>query len=135
MFVGSLRAPPTSGAPPPTSGASHPSGHLAYSQFEHGDVQNGIPASAAPMQRCIWEEWIIIKSCLGGPVLGLDFLDLNQTKYFGVLWWILTFFIALLLFWSNNLQQGYLLVNTSGDEKLVEGYEQMSMTDENLFSS
>ncbi|NWW08891.1 SC24C protein, partial [Oreocharis arfaki] len=48
---GSLRAPPTSGAPPPTSGASHPSGHLAYSQFEHGDVQNGIPASAAPMQR------------------------------------------------------------------------------------
>ncbi|NXS81622.1 SC24C protein, partial [Erpornis zantholeuca] len=48
---GSLRAPPTSGAPPPTSGASHPSGHLAYSQFEHGDVQNGIPASAAPVQR------------------------------------------------------------------------------------
>ncbi|XP_048167705.1 protein transport protein Sec24C isoform X3 [Corvus hawaiiensis] len=48
---GSLRAAPTSGAPPPTSGASHPSGHLAYSQFEHGDVQNGIPASAAPMQR------------------------------------------------------------------------------------
>ncbi|NXC04020.1 SC24C protein, partial [Orthonyx spaldingii] len=48
---GSLRAPTTSGAPPPASGASHPSGHLAYSQFEHGDVQNGIPASAAPMQR------------------------------------------------------------------------------------
>ncbi|NWR14673.1 SC24C protein, partial [Emberiza fucata] len=48
---GSLRAPPTSGAPPPASGASHPSGHVAYSQFEHGDVQNGIPASAAPMQR------------------------------------------------------------------------------------
>ncbi|XP_050193660.1 protein transport protein Sec24C isoform X3 [Myiozetetes cayanensis] len=48
---GSLRAPPTSGAPPPASGASHPSGHLAYSQFEHGDVQNGIPASATPMQR------------------------------------------------------------------------------------
>ncbi|NWZ75571.1 SC24C protein, partial [Poecile atricapillus] len=48
---GSLRAPPTSGAPPPASGASHPSGHLAYSPFEHGDVQNGIPASAAPMQR------------------------------------------------------------------------------------
>ncbi|NWH33425.1 SC24C protein, partial [Chloropsis hardwickii] len=48
---GSLRAPPTSGAPPPASGASHPSGHLAYSQFEHGDVQNGIPASAAPAQR------------------------------------------------------------------------------------
>uniref|UniRef100_A0A8C3DYK3 SEC24 homolog C, COPII coat complex component n=1 Tax=Corvus moneduloides TaxID=1196302 RepID=A0A8C3DYK3_CORMO len=51
---GSLRAAPTSGAPPPTSGASHPSGHLAYSQFEHGDVQNGIPASAAPMQRCTY---------------------------------------------------------------------------------
>ncbi|NWI46099.1 SC24C protein, partial [Picathartes gymnocephalus] len=48
---GSLRAPPTSGAPPPASGASHPPGHLAYSQYEHGDVQNGIPASAAPMQR------------------------------------------------------------------------------------
>ncbi|NXM87365.1 SC24C protein, partial [Oenanthe oenanthe] len=48
---GSLRAPPTSGAPPPGSGASHPSGPLAYSQFEHGDVQNGIPASAAPVQR------------------------------------------------------------------------------------
>ncbi|OWK57942.1 Protein transport protein Sec24C [Lonchura striata] len=48
---GSLRAPPTSGAPPPASGASHPSGHLAYSQFDHGDVQNGIPASAAPVQR------------------------------------------------------------------------------------
>ncbi|XP_027740964.1 protein transport protein Sec24C isoform X3 [Empidonax traillii] len=48
---GSLRAPPTSGAPPPASGASHPSGHPAYSQFEHGDVQNGIPASATPMQR------------------------------------------------------------------------------------
>ncbi|NXL43509.1 SC24C protein, partial [Podilymbus podiceps] len=48
---GSLRTPPTSGAPPPASGASLPSGHLAYSQFGHGDVQNGIPASAAPMQR------------------------------------------------------------------------------------
>ncbi|KAM7048008.1 protein transport protein Sec24C isoform 3-T4 [Acridotheres tristis] len=48
---GSLRAPPTSGAPPPASGASHPSGPVAYSQFEHGDVQNGIPASAAPVQR------------------------------------------------------------------------------------
>ncbi|XP_075614671.1 protein transport protein Sec24C isoform X2 [Balearica regulorum gibbericeps] len=50
-FIGSLRAPPTSGAPPPASGASLPSGHLAYSQFGHGDVQNGIPTSAAPMQR------------------------------------------------------------------------------------
>ncbi|KAM6067698.1 protein transport protein Sec24C isoform 2-T3 [Chlamydotis macqueenii] len=50
-FIGSLRAPPTSGAPPPSSGASLPSGHLVYSQFGHGDVQNGIPASAAPMQR------------------------------------------------------------------------------------
>ncbi|NXN74138.1 SC24C protein, partial [Himantopus himantopus] len=48
---GSLRAPPTSGAPPPASGASLPSGHLPYSQFGHGDVQNGIPSSAAPMQR------------------------------------------------------------------------------------
>ncbi|XP_061857139.1 protein transport protein Sec24C isoform X4 [Colius striatus] len=48
---GSLRAPPTSGAPPPASGASLPSSHLAYSQFGHGDVQNGIPASAAPMPR------------------------------------------------------------------------------------
>ncbi|NXP08470.1 SC24C protein, partial [Thinocorus orbignyianus] len=48
---GSLRAPPTSGAPPPTSGASLPSGHLAYSEFGHGDVQNGIPASAASIQR------------------------------------------------------------------------------------
>ncbi|XP_074763356.1 protein transport protein Sec24C isoform X2 [Athene noctua] len=50
-FIGSLRAPPTSGAPPPASGASLPSGHLTYNQFGHGDVQNGIPASAAPMQR------------------------------------------------------------------------------------
>ncbi|NXK91719.1 SC24C protein, partial [Formicarius rufipectus] len=48
---GSIRAPSTPGAPPPASGTSHPSGHLPYSQFEHGDVQNGIPASAAPMQR------------------------------------------------------------------------------------
>ncbi|NXD75563.1 SC24C protein, partial [Halcyon senegalensis] len=48
---GSLRGPPTSGAPPPASGASLPSGHQAYSQFGHGDVQNGIPASAAPVQR------------------------------------------------------------------------------------
>ncbi|NXG77330.1 SC24C protein, partial [Baryphthengus martii] len=48
---GSLRAPPTSGAPPPASGASLPSGHQTYSQFGHGDVQNGIPASAASMQR------------------------------------------------------------------------------------
>ncbi|NXN18049.1 SC24C protein, partial [Indicator maculatus] len=48
---GTLRAPPTSEAPPPTSGASLPSGHPTYSPFGHGDVQNGIPASAAPMQR------------------------------------------------------------------------------------
>ncbi|NXH14703.1 SC24C protein, partial [Bucco capensis] len=48
---GPLRAPSTSGAPPPASGASLPSDRLAYSQFGHGDVQNGIPASAAPMQR------------------------------------------------------------------------------------
>ncbi|XP_042658148.1 protein transport protein Sec24C isoform X2 [Tyto alba] len=50
-FIGTLRAPATSGAPPPAPGASIPSGHLTYSQFGHGDVQNGIPASAAPMQR------------------------------------------------------------------------------------
>ncbi|NXP81852.1 SC24C protein, partial [Ramphastos sulfuratus] len=48
---GSLRAPPTSGAPPLPSGASLPSGHLAYTQLGRGDVQNGIPASAAPVQR------------------------------------------------------------------------------------
>ncbi|XP_030308646.1 protein transport protein Sec24C isoform X1 [Calypte anna] len=42
-FIGSLRAPPTTGAPPPASGA--------YNQFGHGDVQNGIPTSAAPVQR------------------------------------------------------------------------------------
>ncbi|NWS13272.1 SC24C protein, partial [Pachyramphus minor] len=48
---GSLRPTPASGAPAPASGASHASGQLAYSQFEHGDVQNGIPASTAPMQR------------------------------------------------------------------------------------
>lgn len=49
-FIGSLRAPETSEAPPPTSGASLPSDHLAYSPFGHGEVQNGIPASAAPVQ-------------------------------------------------------------------------------------
>lgn len=69
MSVGSLRAPPTSGAPPPASGASLPSGHLPYSQFGHGDVQNGIPASAAPMQRYIEKEQIIAKACLGRPML------------------------------------------------------------------
>jgi len=74
MSVGSLRAPPTSGAPPPASGASLPSGHLAYSQFGHGDVQNGIPASAAPMQRYIGEEEMITKACLGRPMLGLELL-------------------------------------------------------------
>lgn len=72
MSVGSLRAPPTSGAPPPASGASLPSGHLAYSQFGHGDVQNGIPTSAAPMQRYI--EQIITKACLARPMLGLNLL-------------------------------------------------------------
>ncbi|XP_067156024.1 protein transport protein Sec24C isoform X2 [Apteryx mantelli] len=50
-FIGSLRAPPISGAPPPASGASLPSGHPVYSQFGQGDVQNGIPASAAQMHR------------------------------------------------------------------------------------
>uniref|UniRef100_A0A8C6JRD5 Uncharacterized protein n=1 Tax=Melopsittacus undulatus TaxID=13146 RepID=A0A8C6JRD5_MELUD len=45
-------APPqgTSQAPS-TSGASVPSDHLTYSPFGQGDVQNGIPASTAPMQR------------------------------------------------------------------------------------
>ncbi|XP_061200176.1 protein transport protein Sec24C isoform X2 [Neopsephotus bourkii] len=43
-FIGSLRAPST-------SGASLPSDHLTYSPFGQGDVQNGIPTSAAPMQR------------------------------------------------------------------------------------
>ncbi|XP_010078978.1 PREDICTED: protein transport protein Sec24C-like, partial [Pterocles gutturalis] len=49
--IRSLRAPPTAGAPPPASGASFPSGPLAYSQFGREDVQNGIPASTAPVQR------------------------------------------------------------------------------------
>ncbi|XP_051472824.1 protein transport protein Sec24C isoform X2 [Apus apus] len=49
--IGSLRPPPASGAPPPASGASVPSGHVAYSQLGHGDVQNGIPTSTAPVQR------------------------------------------------------------------------------------
>ncbi|XP_064000993.1 protein transport protein Sec24C isoform X2 [Pogoniulus pusillus] len=50
-FIGSLRTPATSGAPPPPSGPTLPSGHLAYSQLGHGDVQNGIAASAASAQR------------------------------------------------------------------------------------
>lgn len=74
MSVGLVRAPPTSGAPPPASEASLPSGHLAYSQYGHEDVQNGVPASAAPMQRYIQEEQIITKTYLGKPVLGLDLL-------------------------------------------------------------
>uniref|UniRef100_A0A8B9EFU3 SC24C protein n=1 Tax=Anser cygnoides TaxID=8845 RepID=A0A8B9EFU3_ANSCY len=41
---GSVRAPST-------SGTSLSSGHLGYSPFGQGDVQNGIPASTAPMQR------------------------------------------------------------------------------------
>uniref|UniRef100_A0A8C3CFG3 SC24C protein n=1 Tax=Cairina moschata TaxID=8855 RepID=A0A8C3CFG3_CAIMO len=36
---------------PSTSGTSLSSGHLGYSPFGQGDVQNGIPASTAPMQR------------------------------------------------------------------------------------
>ncbi|NXL91463.1 SC24C protein, partial [Alectura lathami] len=48
---GSVRGPPTSGGPPPASGTSLPSGHPGYSQYGQGDVQNGIPASTAPMQR------------------------------------------------------------------------------------
>nr|XP_056704232.1 protein transport protein Sec24C [Euleptes europaea] len=43
-FIGSLRAPPTSGAPVP-------SGQPVCSQFGQGDVRNGIPASAVPLQR------------------------------------------------------------------------------------
>ncbi|XP_035185694.1 protein transport protein Sec24C isoform X4 [Oxyura jamaicensis] len=43
-FIGSVRAPST-------SGTSLSSGHLGYSPFGQGDVQNGIPASTAPMQR------------------------------------------------------------------------------------
>uniref|UniRef100_A0A452IFL6 SEC24 homolog C, COPII coat complex component n=1 Tax=Gopherus agassizii TaxID=38772 RepID=A0A452IFL6_9SAUR len=50
-FIGTLRAPPTSGAPPPTSGASVPAGHPVYSQFGQGDVQNGVATSAVQMQR------------------------------------------------------------------------------------
>lgn len=79
MSVGSLRAPPTSGAPPPASGASLPSGHLAYSQFGHGDVQNGIPASAAPMQRYIQEQ-IIKKACLSRPMLAVDLLGAKTNE-------------------------------------------------------
>uniref|UniRef100_A0A8B9PV24 SC24C protein n=1 Tax=Apteryx owenii TaxID=8824 RepID=A0A8B9PV24_APTOW len=64
---GSLRAPPTSGAPPPASGASLPSGHPVYSQFGQGDVQNGIPASAAQMHRYVQKEQIITKTVAGPP--------------------------------------------------------------------
>uniref|UniRef100_A0A8C0HRT4 SC24C protein n=1 Tax=Buteo japonicus TaxID=224669 RepID=A0A8C0HRT4_9AVES len=76
---GSLRAPPTSGAPPPASGASLSSGHLAYSQFGHGDVQNGIPASAVPMQRYIQEQ-IITKACLSRPMLAVDLLGAKTNE-------------------------------------------------------
>uniref|UniRef100_A0A8C3XJF0 SC24C protein n=1 Tax=Chelydra serpentina TaxID=8475 RepID=A0A8C3XJF0_CHESE len=48
---GTVRAPPTSGAPPPTSGAPVPAGQPVYSQFGQGDVQNGIATSAVQMQR------------------------------------------------------------------------------------
>ncbi|XP_065602837.1 protein transport protein Sec24C isoform X2 [Cyrtonyx montezumae] len=37
--------------PSQASGTSLPSGHLGYSQFVQGDVQNGIPTLTAPMQR------------------------------------------------------------------------------------
>lgn len=67
MSVGSLRAPST-------SGASLPSDHLTYSPFGQGHVQNGIPASAAPVQRYIQEEEVITKACLGRLMLGLDLL-------------------------------------------------------------
>ncbi|XP_034631675.1 protein transport protein Sec24C-like [Trachemys scripta elegans] len=50
-FIGTLRAPPTSGAPLPTSGAPVPAGQPVYSQFGQGDVQNGIATSAVQMQR------------------------------------------------------------------------------------
>uniref|UniRef100_A0A2D4F984 Protein transport protein Sec24C n=1 Tax=Micrurus corallinus TaxID=54390 RepID=A0A2D4F984_MICCO len=49
---GPLRAPPTSsGAPASTSGTLIPSEQPACNQFGQGDVQNGIPASAVPLQR------------------------------------------------------------------------------------
>uniref|UniRef100_A0A2D4F997 Protein transport protein Sec24C n=1 Tax=Micrurus corallinus TaxID=54390 RepID=A0A2D4F997_MICCO len=51
-FLGPLRAPPTSsGAPASTSGTLIPSEQPACNQFGQGDVQNGIPASAVPLQR------------------------------------------------------------------------------------
>ncbi|CAI5774230.1 transport Sec24C isoform X1 [Podarcis lilfordi] len=50
-FIGSLRAPTTSGAPASASGTLVPPGQPAYSQFGQGDVRNGIPASTAPLQR------------------------------------------------------------------------------------
>ncbi|XP_061490573.1 protein transport protein Sec24C isoform X2 [Rhineura floridana] len=50
-FIGSLRAPTTSGAPASTSGTLVPPGQQAYSQFGQGDVRNGIPASTVPLQR------------------------------------------------------------------------------------
>ncbi|XP_053168134.1 protein transport protein Sec24C isoform X2 [Hemicordylus capensis] len=50
-FIGSLRAPTTSGVPASTSGAAVPPGQSAYSQFGQGDVRNGIPASMVPLQR------------------------------------------------------------------------------------
>uniref|UniRef100_A0A8C6YJV7 SEC24 homolog C, COPII coat complex component n=1 Tax=Nothoprocta perdicaria TaxID=30464 RepID=A0A8C6YJV7_NOTPE len=66
---GSLRGPPASGAPPSTSGASVPAGHPGYSQFGQGDVQNGIPASAAQMHRYVRREQILTKASLGRPAL------------------------------------------------------------------
>ncbi|XP_026530035.1 protein transport protein Sec24C isoform X1 [Notechis scutatus] len=51
-FLGPLRAPPTSsGASASTPGTLIPSEQPACNQFGQGDVRNGIPASAVPLQR------------------------------------------------------------------------------------
>lgn len=67
MSAGSVRAPST-------SGTSLSSGHLGYSPFGQGDVQNGIPASTAPMQRYAQEKKVVTKAYLGRPRLCLDLL-------------------------------------------------------------
>ncbi|XP_044276094.1 protein transport protein Sec24C isoform X2 [Varanus komodoensis] len=48
-FIGSLRAPTTSGAS--ASGTVAAPGQPLYSQFGQGDVRNGIPAATAPLLR------------------------------------------------------------------------------------
>ncbi|KAG8135089.1 putative Protein transport protein [Naja naja] len=51
-FLGPLRPPPaSSGASASTSGTLIPSEQPACNQFGQGDVRNGIPASAVPLQR------------------------------------------------------------------------------------